>query len=137
MTRGILFSLRPPCLVRRLLGRPAWRPPRRVPQWRRLRRRSSELRQRNPNIATDICAGGGGRNDLEGLRRAVPLWRSDYPFEPAAMQDQTYGMALWIPYFGTAVNSDDPYVFRSQMVPAVGIGVEPSGSFGSAGSSIP
>src|SRR5439155_1643560 len=34
-------------------------------------------------------------------------------------------MALWIPYFGTAVNSDDPYVFRSQMVPAVGIGIEP------------
>ncbi len=73
----------------------------------------------------DTCASGGRRNDLETLRRAVPLWRSDYPYEPTAMQDQTYGMALWIPYFGTAVNSDDPYVFRSQMVPAVGIGIEP------------
>ena len=84
-----------------------------------------ELRRRNPDLLIDTCASGGRRNDLETLRRAVPLWRSDYPFEPTAMQDQTYGIALWIPYFGTAVNSDDPYVFRSQMVPAVGIGVEP------------
>jgi alpha-galactosidase len=84
-----------------------------------------ELRRRHPNMLIDTCASGGRRNDLETLRRAVPLWRSDYPYEPTAMQDQTYGMALWIPYFGTAVNSDDPYVFRSQMVPAVSIGIEP------------
>jgi alpha-galactosidase len=84
-----------------------------------------ELRRRHPEMLIDTCASGGRRNDLETLRRAVPLWRSDYPFEPTAMQDQTYGIALWIPYFGTAVNSDDPYVFRSQMVPGVGIGVEP------------
>jgi alpha-galactosidase len=84
-----------------------------------------ELRRRHPDMLIDTCASGGRRNDLETLRRAVPLWRSDYPFEPTAMQDQTYGIALWIPYFGTAVNSDDPYVFRSQMVPAVGIGIEP------------
>jgi alpha-galactosidase len=83
-----------------------------------------ELR-RHPDMLIDTCASGGRRNDLETLRRAVPLWRSGYPFEPTAMQDQTYGIALWIPYFETAVNSDDPYVFRSQMVPAVGIGVEP------------
>jgi alpha-galactosidase len=84
-----------------------------------------ELRRRHPDMLIDTCASGGRRNDLETLRRAVPLWRSDYPYEPTAMQDQTYGMALWIPYFGTAVNSDDPYAFRSQMVPAVGIGIEP------------
>ncbi|HEV3275485.1 MAG TPA: alpha-galactosidase [Terriglobia bacterium] len=84
-----------------------------------------ELRRRHPDMLIDTCASGGRRNDLETLRRAVPLWRSDYPYEPTAMQDQTYGMALWIPYFGTAVNSDDPYAFRSQMVPAVGVGVEP------------
>jgi hypothetical protein len=44
--------------------------------------------------------------------------------EPAAMQQITYGMALWIPYFGTAFNSLDPYIFRSQMAPAIGIGLE-------------
>jgi len=54
----------------------------------------------------------------------VPLWRSDYAYEPAAMQQLTYGMALWIPYFGTAFNSLDPYIFRSQMAPAIGIGLE-------------
>jgi len=83
-----------------------------------------ELRRRFPNLPIDTCASGGRRNDLETLRRAVPLWRSDYAYEPAAMQQLTYGMALWIPYFGTAFNSLDPYIFRSQMAPAIGIGLE-------------
>jgi alpha-galactosidase len=72
----------------------------------------------------DTCASGGRRNDLETLRRAVPLWRSDFAYEPAAMQLFTYGMAFWIPYFGTAINSVEPYLFRSQMTPAVGVGLE-------------
>jgi len=76
----------------------------------------------------DTCASGGRRNDLETLRRAVPLWRSDFAYEPTAMQQMTYGMALWIPYFGTAVNAVDPYIFRSQMTPAVGIGLDPARS---------
>ena len=83
-----------------------------------------ELRRRFPDMLIDTCASGGRRNDLETLRRAVPLWRSDFAYEPAAMQQLTYGMALWIPYFGTAFNSLDPYIFRSQMVPAIGIGLE-------------
>jgi len=83
-----------------------------------------ELRRRFPDLLIDTCASGGWRNDLETLRRAVPLWRSDYAYEPAAMQQITYGMALWIPYFGTAFNSLDPYIFRSQMAPAIGIGLE-------------
>ena len=37
-----------------------------------------ELRRRFPNLRIDTCSGGGGRDDLETLRRAVPLWRSDY-----------------------------------------------------------
>ena len=84
-----------------------------------------ELRKRFPNLLIDTCASGGRRDDLETLRRAVPLWRSDYAFEPAAMQQLTYGMALWMPYFGTAVNSLDPYIFRSQMTPATAVGLEP------------
>lgn len=84
-----------------------------------------ELRRRFPNLGIDTCASGGRRNDLETLRRGVPLWRSDHPFEPTHMQMQTYGMALWIPYFGTGVNSVEPYLFRSQMTPAIGIGLEP------------
>lgn len=84
-----------------------------------------ELRRRFPNLAIDTCASGGRRNDLETLRRAVPLWRSDHPYEASSMQSQTYGMALWMPYFGTGVNSVEPYQFRSQMTPAVAIGLEP------------
>jgi alpha-galactosidase len=87
-----------------------------------------ELRRRFPAMLIDTCASGGRRNDLETLRRAVPLWRSDFAYEPAAMQQMTYGMALWIPYFGTAVNAVDPYIFRSQMTPAVGIGLDPARS---------
>ena len=78
-----------------------------------------ELKRRHPMLRIDICSGGGSRNELETLRRAVPLWRSDYAYEPTGMQTLTYGMALWIPYFGTGVNASDAYTFRSQMAPAI------------------
>ncbi len=84
-----------------------------------------ELRRRFPKLLIDTCASGGRRNDLETLRRAVPLWRSDFAYEPQAMQQLTYGMALWIPYFGTAINASTPYIFQSQMTPAVALGAEP------------
>jgi len=84
-----------------------------------------ELRKRFPNLLIDTCASGGRRNDLETLRRAVPLWRSDHAYEPASMQLLTYGLAFWAPYFGTAFNSVDPYIFRSQMTPATAVGLEP------------
>ena len=84
-----------------------------------------ELHRRFPNLLIDTCASGGRRNDLETLRRAVPLWRSDYVFEPSAMQQFTYGISLWIPYHGTAFNSLDPYIFRSQMTPATAVGLDP------------
>src|SRR5208283_5148942 len=51
-----------------------------------------ELHKRFPNILIDTCASGGRRDDLETLRRAVPLWRSDFAYEPVGMQMQTYGM---------------------------------------------
>ncbi|MBI3666363.1 MAG: alpha-galactosidase [Acidobacteria bacterium] len=85
-----------------------------------------ELRRRFPDVPIDTCASGGRRNDLETLRRSVPLWRSDHAYEPVSMQLLTYGMALWIPYFGTATNSVDPYIFRSQMTPALALGLEPA-----------
>jgi alpha-galactosidase len=83
-----------------------------------------ELRRRFPQMTIDTCASGGRRNDLETLRRAVPLWRSDEAYDPVAMQAISYGIALWIPYYGTGVNSVEPYIFRSQMTPAVGIGLD-------------
>ena len=82
------------------------------------------LLQRFPNLLIDTCASGGRRLDLETLRRSVPLWRSDYAYDPPAMQQLTYGLALWVPYFGTGFNSTDPYIFWSQMTPAPGIGLD-------------
>jgi alpha-galactosidase len=78
-----------------------------------------ELRRRHPKMLIDTCASGGRRNDMETLRRAVPLLRSDYILEPVSQQLHTYGIAFWIPSFGTGVNSTDPYVFRSQMCPHI------------------
>jgi alpha-galactosidase len=83
-----------------------------------------ELRKRFPNLLIDTCASGGRRLDLETLRRSVPLWRSDYAYVPASMQQFTYGLSYWIPYFGTGFNSVDPYIFWSQMSPAPGIGLD-------------
>ena len=77
-----------------------------------------ELRRRHPNLRIDSCASGGRRNDLETMRRAVPLWRSDYWNEPVGTQCITYGISLWIPYHGTGTIQVDPYVFRSNMAPS-------------------
>jgi len=70
-----------------------------------------ELRRRHPNMLIDSCASGGRRNDLETMRRAVPLWRSDFPFEPTAHQGMTYGISMWLPYYGTGTvaNGAAPY----------------------------
>jgi alpha-galactosidase len=65
----------------------------------------------------DTCASGGRRNDLETLRRAIPLWRTDWRCEPIGTQCCTYGISLWIPLSGTGAADVDTYVFRSNMVP--------------------
>ncbi len=67
----------------------------------------------------DTCASGGRRNDLETLRRALPLLRSDEIMEPTGQQNHTYGVSLWIPFTGTGIGEDaNPYVLRSQMAPS-------------------
>lgn len=76
-----------------------------------------ELRRRHPHLLIDTCASGGRRNDLETLRRAVPLWRTDWRCEPVGTQACGYGIALWVPLSGTGAADVDPYVFRSNMAP--------------------
>jgi len=96
-----------------------------------------ELRRRHPNLLLDTCASGGRRNDLETLRRAVPLWRSDYAFEPIGHQGMTYGISLWIPYHGTGTvacaaapyygggwTPVEPYAFWSNAAPSLGFGID-------------
>ncbi len=60
-----------------------------------------ELVRRHPGMPIDACASGGRRDDLETMRRAVSRTRSDYLIEPVGEQCHTYGIALWLPYYGT------------------------------------
>ncbi len=83
-----------------------------------------ELRRRRPDMLIDTCASGGRRNDLETLRRAVPLLRSDYLIEPVSQQCHTYGIAFWYPFWGTGVNATDAYRFRSVMCPHITVGYD-------------
>ncbi|MDB5324836.1 MAG: Alpha-galactosidase [Phycisphaerales bacterium] len=82
-----------------------------------------ELHRRHPNLLIDTCASGGRRLDLETLRRSVPLWRSDDSENPEANQAITYGLAEWLPYYGSGVGCDTPYVIRSQMHPFLAFGL--------------
>ena len=77
-----------------------------------------ELRRRHPDMLIDSCASGGRRNDLETMRRAVPLLRSDYIMEPVGNQGHTYGLSLWLPFQGTGTGSREitPYLLRSTLV---------------------
>lgn len=89
-----------------------------------------ELRRRHPGMLIDSCAGGGRRIDLETLRRAVPLLRSDYqsfggdPSYIPGNQGQTYGLSAWIPFFGTGVYYSSVRMtesMRSHLCPSFGI----------------
>ncbi len=76
-----------------------------------------ELRRRHPGLLIDSCASGGRRNDLETMRRAVPLHPTDYNYADLAVK-QAYHSSLfqWIPYFGSntvPVGTVDPYGIRS------------------------
>lgn len=77
------------------------------------------LTQHNPGLLIDNCASGGRRIDLEMCRRSIPLWRSDYncyDYEDIseALQYQTYGLSMWLPYSaGADLYEDDLYEYRS------------------------
>jgi len=96
-----------------------------------------ELRRRHPNMLIDSCASGGRRNDLETMRRAVPLWRSDYAFEPIGHQGMTYGLSFWLPfhgtgtvatanapYYGGGLTPVEPYAFWSNAAPSINCGFD-------------
>ena len=91
-----------------------------------------ELRRRNPALCIDSCASGGRRNDLETMRRSVPLLRSD--FQHSSMkgviegnQGHTYGLSSWLPWQGSGVYFTDSYAVRSFLLP--GFDIVPSGNW--------
>ncbi len=77
-----------------------------------------ELLRRHPGMLIDSCASGGRRNDLETMRRSVPLLRSDYILRANSNQSQTYGLSFWLPYQGTGAYMTTDYDFRSAMLPS-------------------
>ncbi len=87
-----------------------------------------ELRRRHPELLIDTCASGGRRNDLETLRRSVPLHKSDMEYPNlTAKQTQFYGLAFWEPYFGAPVypaDHVDVYGFRSGISLLTGLGYD-------------
>lgn len=77
----------------------------------------------------DSCASGGGRNDIESMRRAVPVMRSDYDRTSIAMRlQQSSGFNKWIPFHGSSTKEtvgqlDNPslapdlYTVRASLLP--------------------
>jgi len=59
-----------------------------------------DLLARNPDLWIDSCASGGRRNDLETMRRAVPLHYSDYGYgdHPVKLAFHS-ALCEWLPYF--------------------------------------
>ena len=61
--------------------------------------------ERYPGIYMDSCASGGGRNDLESMKRAVPLHYSDWFDDDSRREDydmkakMTQALFAWFPYF--------------------------------------
>ncbi len=86
-----------------------------------------ELRRRHPGLRIDSCASGGRRNDLESMRRAVPLLRSDFQFPDMkgvveGNQGHTHGLSSWLPFQGTGCYLYDAYSFRSFYLTSFGMG---------------
>jgi alpha-galactosidase len=77
-----------------------------------------ELRRRRPNMLIDSCASGGHRNDLETMRRSVPLLRSDHIQDAVGNQGHTFGLACWIPFNGTGTDQTGTYELQSSMAQA-------------------
>ncbi|MCX5758970.1 MAG: alpha-galactosidase, partial [Candidatus Hydrogenedentes bacterium] len=71
------------------------------------------LRQQHPQLLLDTCASGGRRIDLEMLKRALVLTRSDYLWDPTGQQCHTYGLAQWLPITGIGSADIDRYKCRS------------------------
>ena len=80
----------------------------------------------------DSCASGGGRNDLESLRRGIPMLRSDYDRTATSIRlAMTTSFNKWIPFCGANTREkrnalgprgvSDPYVWRCSYLPALNI----------------
>ena len=83
----------------------------------------------------DSCASGGGRNDIESLRRGIPFLRSDADRTTSALRLSMSGsFNLWIPFHGSNTKEtegqldpssgagSDAYVYRASYLPVFNYG---------------
>jgi len=80
----------------------------------------------------DSCASGGGRNDLESLRRGIPLLRSDADRTTTALRlSMSWGFNQWIPVCGANTKEklgqldptgrSDVYTWRASYLPILNV----------------
>lgn len=80
----------------------------------------------------DSCASGGGRNDLESLRRGVPLLRSDSDRTTTALRlSMTTSFCKYVPFCGANTKEkkeqlaltgvSDVYTWRASYLPALNV----------------
>ncbi len=89
-----------------------------------------ELRRRNPGLVIDNCAAGGTRNEMDMMRRSVPMQYTDMHIDdPQKRIFHYYEMFSWIPYFraharqydGKTENkrNTDEFTYLCAMTPAI------------------
>jgi alpha-galactosidase len=89
----------------------------------------------NKDTFVDSCASGGGRNDLESMRRGVPILRSDADRTTTSLRlSMTTSLNKWLPFCGAAsteqehqLASDgkrDPYIFRASYNPVFNVSAQ-------------
>lgn len=82
------------------------------------------LIEKYPDIYIDSCASGGGRNDLESMKRGVPLHYSDYFDVDSQRNDyemkskMTQALYAWLPYFKNEIYKvENTYQTRMNLAP--------------------
>lgn len=69
------------------------------------------LGNNNKHTYLDSCASGGGRNDLETLKRAVPFLRSDYDGSTIPRRlFMTTRLSFWVPFNGSNTHDGNPFI---------------------------
>ena len=86
-------------------------------------------RKHGRSTFVDSCASGGGRNDIESMRRGVPFMRSDADRTTIGMRlSQSSGFNKWIPFHGSSSKetkdelegmnvAPDLYITRASLLP--------------------
>lgn len=83
----------------------------------------------------DSCAAGGGRNDIESMRRAVPLLRSDFDRTSTGLRlSITSSFNKWIPFCGAYCQEKtheldptgkvDEYIWRASYLPVLNVNAQ-------------